>query len=94
MTSPVKRRAHARLRAQQRYGMALSKTLRRELLRMIRSGEAIQSARLTHTRTAHLLEHGGRRIAVIYSNTTKDLVTLLPPDCWELNGPQPEKGSI
>jgi hypothetical protein len=85
MKTPSQRRAHARQRAVERYGVALSKQLRRDMLTMIRSGQSVRKLKLTHTRTAHLLLIGGKRIAVIYSNSVKDIVTVLPEGTWQFS---------
>ena len=83
MTSTRNRREHARERARQRYGIGLTKALRRELLQMIRSGQSLKALQLTHTRAAHLLEVRGTQIAVVYSKRVKDIVTVLPRDTWQ-----------
>jgi hypothetical protein len=85
LKNQTQRRAHARQRAQERYNVALSKQLRRDMLTMIRSGQSVRKLKLTHTRTAHLLLIGGKRIAVIYSNSVKDIVTVLPEGTWQFS---------
>ena len=90
MTTPLQRRQHARKRALERHGVVLSKKLRRQLLQMIRSNEAIETKQLTRRRTLHVLEIGGKRMTLIYSKSVRDIVTILPDNCWQLQDLPPE----
>jgi len=88
--NPIARRKHARVRAVERYGIELTKKTRREILLLIRQGKILQSRRISTSRSIHKVEYQGQTIVLVYSRTTKDIVTVLPPDCRELAETDPE----
>lgn len=79
-------RQHAKSRAQERYGIALTKDVRRLIIRKIQDGTSIYSRRLTRSRVVHVVEIEGMGwLPVIYCSSVKDIVTVLPKDAVELN---------
>jgi hypothetical protein len=79
-------RQHARARAQERFGITLSKDLRRTLLRKIHNVESVYHRRLTVSRSLHVVEHEGVLLPIVYSKSASDIVTMLPNNAWQLIG--------
>lgn len=83
-------RSHARRRAEQRYGLELSKRVRRAICIQIRTGNVELSRRLTLSRTLHLVNFEGITLPIVFSKTFNDIVTVLPPDSWQVRQAQIE----
>jgi len=74
--------SHARLRSAQRYGVALTKKLRRQLLQQIREQNAAKFLkRQSRTRTHWLITLGDKPAVVVYDKTRHTIVTVLPECC-------------
>lgn len=79
-------RIHAKHRAKQRYGLNLNRHLRREIIRIIQAGDSVWHRQLSRTRTVHVIDRESLGwFAVIYSNSLKDIVTVLPRDAWQID---------
>jgi hypothetical protein len=72
--------AHARKRAEERFGIQLTKTVRREILAQIHSGKARLIIRHSWSRATFGVKVGDQEIPVIYNKSTKAIVTVLPPE--------------
>jgi hypothetical protein len=83
-------RRHTKFRAHQRYGVELNRFDLREIAKMCEDSHAhFASSRATfiekksNTRNLYAVEYKGVTFFVVYSSSTKTLVTVLPPDCAE-----------
>lgn len=70
---------HAKTRAKQRYGVDITTHDAKTICRMIRDGELKPVSFLTNTRA--LYEYEGMNI--VYSKSTKRIITFLPKDCYQ-----------
>ena len=68
--------AHAKKRANQRYGINLNSQLHSLICKEIRNGKAEILCRSTNTRTIYKVNE----IIVVYSKTKKKIITVLPSD--------------
>jgi hypothetical protein len=71
---------HFKSRAKQRYNLDIDEANYSCLINMILSGKSIIAKKQTRSRTKHLLKIGKLFLPVVYSNITKSLVTVLPPE--------------
>jgi hypothetical protein len=80
MTKLHAQRRHAKLRAQERYGLSLNRIDLREIAGLIQQGKAVflrrQSLRVSHW----LVEVGGKSARVVYDRKRKTVVTFLPAE--------------
>lgn len=70
---------HFRRRARERYGLEIDGHNYNALVSLVEAGKSLVSKEETNTRTKHLLKIGKILLPVIYSKTTRNLVTVLPP---------------
>jgi len=71
-------REHARHRAKQRYGLTLTGKDLGALAAQIRAQRARFLAKHSNTRSEWIVTHHGQPLRVIYSSSTKSIVTVLP----------------
>lgn len=71
---------HAQQRSMERYSRPLSKHKARQITSMIRNGKSTNNHRLTNGRSEHTVTIDDERWRVVYSKTTKKIVTCLPLD--------------
>jgi primosomal protein N'' len=69
---------HAKRRAEERYGINLSRDLYRQVSKMIQSGQSEFVEKQTLTRTVHYVELNGHRCKVVYSKKYRGVTTFLP----------------
>ncbi len=67
---------HAKKRAAQRYGISLNRQLHKLICKEIRNGKAEIIYKSTNTRSVYRVNG----IIVVYSKTTKRIITVLPSD--------------
>lgn len=72
--------AHARYRAHQRYNIDINNRQGKNLCWQIIKGEVKPLVRLSNSRTLYEIE--GKY--VVYSHSTKEIVTFLPRNCYQL----------
>mgnify|MGYP001573490344 CR=1 FL=1 len=73
-------RAHAKLRALQRYDLDLTAKMRRRIVEDIQQHKSIHLDTQSHRVSIHLVEIEERDIRVVYDRTRKEIVTVLPPE--------------
>lgn len=79
MSSKVKHLLrHASQRANERYGLQLTRNDHEAICRIIREGHAIVLEKQSNTKTKYALEYKGQWLAVVYSKKLKCLYTCLP----------------
>jgi hypothetical protein len=84
ITKKISLQAHARRRAKERYGLALTKKLRREIVERIRNGSARFLGRQSLRVTGWEVGVEGKALTVLYDCRRKTLITVLPPGAvWE-----------
>jgi hypothetical protein len=66
--------------------LEIGKAMRRELIRRVQAGEIDYARRVTHSRTAAVLQYEGTAIAVLYSRASKSILSILPLEAPELAG--------
>ena len=88
------RRGHARARAEERYGISLSKAVRREILRKIHAKERLWFEQVSIDRRVFVVELEGVEMAGVYSRKTRDIVTILPPDARRLAAWRSTRGAV
>lgn len=74
----LRQRIHARKRFLARFGIELTKEVRRELVRQIQGGEARHIRKQSNRVTIYSVQLEGKRIDVVYDNRTHNVVTCLP----------------
>ncbi len=81
MANCARLRRHAARRAEERYGIKLTKEMLQELVRKIQSHRSKLVPQVNSwTRTVHLVELNSRIFKVVYSKVKKEIVTFLPLD--------------
>jgi hypothetical protein len=77
---------HAGLRAIERYGETLTPDEQFGMLRRIRKGGAVPLKRRKSQFPGYLVcwDRIGKTIAIITTPTRRQVVTVLPDDCWEV----------
>ena len=71
---------HFRDRVKERYNLDIDRENYAVLTNMVIANKSIVSFKESNSRAIHLLKIGDIYLPVVYSNTTKTLVTVLPPD--------------
>ena len=72
-------RSHTKKRAKQRYGVTLNNAKIQKIVSMIHQGRVVRDhGRLTNSRSMFDVCLDGQVMRVVYSKTTKTLVTVLP----------------
>lgn len=73
-------RAHAKLRALQRYDLDLTAKMRRRIVEAIQQQRSIHLETQSNRVSVHLVEVESRDIRVVYDRTRKEIITVLPPE--------------
>lgn len=73
-------RAHAKLRALQRYDLDLTAKMRRKIIEEIQQQRSIHLETQSNRVSIHLVEIEQRDIRVVYDRTRKEIITVLPPE--------------
>ena len=73
-------RAHAKLRALQRYDLDLTAKMRRKIIEEIQQQRSIHLETQSNRVSIHLVEVEARDIRVVYDKIRKEIVTVLPPE--------------
>lgn len=80
MSKAKNQRIHAKRRAEQRFGLTLSRADLNELVRQIQRGEAEFLARESNRVSRFRVRVRGASAEVIYDKQRKNIVTFFPPD--------------
>lgn len=70
---------HAKQRARERYGMSLRGRDLRAIAQLIRDGKSTPVRRSSLSRSVHRVTYQGCNLLVVYSKTSKAVVTVLTP---------------
>lgn len=70
-------REHTNNRTVERYGICMTRQRRNKILRRIRQGRTTRQKSLTNSRTLHEVCVDDIMFFVIYSKTTKEIVTVI-----------------
>lgn len=71
-------RLHAKKRASQRFGLALTTADLRQIAESIRRGNSTPIERQSNRVTLHRVEFKGEQYRVVYDRKRKEIVTFLP----------------
>jgi hypothetical protein len=66
-----------------RFGLAVGKQIRQNLIRRVWKGDVKYARKLTNTRTVIVLDYDGGEMAFLYSNAHKEIISFLSPDAPE-----------
>jgi hypothetical protein len=69
-----------------RFGLEVGKMVRQSLIRRVQRGDVKYARKLTNSRTVIVLDYANAEMAFLYSSTTKEIVSFLPPDAPEIAG--------
>lgn len=69
-----------------RFGLEVGKMVRQSLIRRVQRGDVKYARKLTNSRTVIVLDYANGEMAFLYSSTTKEIVSFLPPDAPEIAG--------
>src|SRR5215469_14916954 len=78
---------HSRQRILERYGMTLSKKLKRAILLAIRQNATLFQMRVSNSRVIHVVKIEDRHFSVVYSKRGGCIITFLPLDFRQLEHP-------
>jgi hypothetical protein len=67
-----------------RFGLEMGKMVRQSLIRRVQRGDVKYARKLTNSRTVIVLDYANGEMAFLYSSTTKEIVSFLPPDAPEI----------
>ena len=76
-------RAHAKRRANQRYGLSLNRDKLNAMVRLIQEGKCTFIERQSNRVTVFSLLFEGLTFPVVYDKQRKTIVTVLPPEALE-----------
>jgi len=68
---------HAKQRAEERYGITLSKKARREIVQKILNNKSVV-LESSLTRSIHLVNYEGQAMKVVFSVAAQKIITVLP----------------
>jgi hypothetical protein len=77
-------RQQAKDSARSRFGLEVGKMVRQSLIRRVQRGDVKYARKLTNSRTVIVLDYANGEMAFLYSSTTKEIVSFLPPDAPEI----------
>ena len=86
--------AHAKKRAEERYGVNLNKHARREIVQMIKSQQADFVSKQSNNRSLWRVTYQGEPLNVVYDRQRGTMCTVLPKDAKEFQqaeGSQPRR---
>jgi hypothetical protein len=69
-----------------RFGLEVGKMVWQSLIRRVQRGDVKYARKLTNSRTVIVLDYANAEMAFLYSSTTKEIVSFLPPDAPEIAG--------
>lgn len=75
--------AHAKKRAEERYGLNLNKHARREIVQMIQSNKAEFVAKESNNRSLWRVSYENQSLNVVYDRLRSTMCTVLPRDAAE-----------
>lgn len=78
MTKAQAQRIHATKRAEERYGMTLTRDMHHQLVKMIQSGKSTVIERQSLRVSVHELMIEDEPVRVVYDRIRKTIVTFLP----------------
>jgi hypothetical protein len=78
--TPQKLNAHAKQRAEERYGLNLNKTARHEIVHMIQTDQAEFVGKESNTRTLWRVRYQDHDLNIVYDKARNTLCTVLPRD--------------
>lgn len=74
------RRQQVKDRAFSQFGLEIGKMARQTMIQRVQKGDVIYARKLTNSRTVIVLDYAGSEVAFLYSSSTKEIVSFLPPD--------------
>ena len=74
------RKCHAKIRAEERYQLALTNQDLANIAGMINNRKTIARKRLTSSKSVNLIRYHQKPLVVLYSHRHKEIITFLPPD--------------
>lgn len=86
-------KAHARRRAEERYGIALTKSVSRQMIQAVQEGKTTFVHRSSNNRTVHDMEINGEIVRFVYDHRRKTPVTFLNRDHNDWRGRKNGTGS-
>lgn len=81
--TPQKLNAHAKQRAEERYGLILNWDARHDIIDMIQTGKAEFVGRESRNRTLWRVQYQDQALNVVYDRARSTLCTLLPKEAEE-----------
>ena len=75
------RTRHAKIRADERYCLDLTRQDLQNIVGMIQNKKAIASHRISNSKSVKLVRYQDKNLVVLYSNRHKEIITFLPIDC-------------
>jgi hypothetical protein len=75
--------AHAKQRAEERYGLSLNKEARREIVQMIQGNEAEFVGRQSNNRSLWRVNYQNQFLNVVYDKARSAMCTVLPKEAVE-----------
>jgi hypothetical protein len=74
------RRRQVKDRALSRFGLEIGRMARQTMIQRVQKGDVRYARKLTNSRTVIVLDYAGSEVAFLYSSSTKEIVSFLPPD--------------
>lgn len=81
--------AHAKKRAEERYGLDLNKQARHEIVNMIQTNQAEFVAKQSNTRTLWRVNYQDQSLNVVYDKARSTMCTVLPKEAHEFQTSAP-----
>ena len=75
--------AHAKQRAEERYGLNLNKQARHEIVQMIQTNQAEFVGKESNTRTLWRVQYQDQSLNVVYDKARSTMCTVLPQEAHE-----------
>ncbi len=83
MKTPKILNAHAKKRAEERYGINLNKDARREIVQKIQTNQAEYVTRVSNNRSLWKVPYQEKTLNAVYDKARQTLCTVLPEDAQE-----------
>src|SRR5271156_5148513 len=87
--TPKKLNAHAKLRAEERYGLNLNKEARNEIVNLIQTNQAEFVGKQSNTRTLWRVNYQAQSLNVVYDKARSTMCTVLPKEAHEFQTSAP-----
>lgn len=81
--TPQKLNAHAKQRAEERYGISLNHDQRAEIVQMIQTNQAEFVGKESNNRTLWRVQFQDQSLNVVYDKARSSMCTVLPPNAIE-----------